>query len=73
MVVGAATTTTNVLWIPSWWLVAGGAMLVGAGAVLGRARRQGECSACRYSSVGLAPGARCPECGASGNTKEAAC
>jgi|GEM_PF-6914684 len=73
MTTGAATSRTSVLWVPSWCMVAGGALLLGAGVVLGRRRGAGECPACGYSKVGLAAGAACPECGAGEHAKEARC
>ncbi|MCE7974632.1 MAG: hypothetical protein DYG92_09990 [Leptolyngbya sp. PLA1] len=73
MTVGTVATGARVLWVPMWWMAAGGALLVGAGAALGRRRVSGECPSCGYSRSGLTGGAACPECGAGEEAKEARC
>lgn len=57
--------------IPVWPAALALAGWSGALWLRGRWRRRGvgECMACGYSQEGLAPGARCPECGGAGSAR----
>ena len=55
------------VWVPLWMPLSAGVMASGAAYALGatarRRARRGACAKCGYDRVGLAAGAKCPECG----------
>lgn len=55
------------VWVPLWMPLAGSLAITAAAWILGnraaRHARSGLCPACGYNRAGLAPDAKCPECG----------